>query len=180
MDSLRTFVIAVTILFSSCNSSDNTVDLAHPLTSPTPAPEMLAKLKNDEGWPVPFPPDGRRGPATKNMLVTWNHKEIEVEYTTLLHSGRHHFRLIPKAENHKSLLFDSDLRLAEIKEVRAGKNVFAYVIAAQKSEHAEQRDHNSSRSHPTYFILLDEDGDSKFETLLLSVSDSFVPRWATT
>ena len=113
-----------------------------------------------------------------DRFTTRDDKPVDVSMTPLSISRGYRFRYGSVSEEQKPYVYEGELELVGLWELSVKRNIFAYTILAQKVEGEIHSNANGAHEHRFYYEILDNDGDGKFETLLLSPSNSLVPEWA--
>jgi hypothetical protein len=153
------------------------------ITTPTPSnsnseTKHYTEFINKEGWHVPLPGNVKKGPKKAFRMTSASGKQVDAVDTTMIFSDDYRFTFGSMTEEQKSYLNQGELKLVALKELRVGRNVFAYVIMAENAETGMKMSGNEPHQHPFFYKIVDQDGDGKFETLYPGDSDNLVPDWA--
>jgi hypothetical protein len=150
------------------------------IQTPTPTPtnsksenKIFTEFVNEEGWTVPLPTSANKHSVNIVQLSTTDKQNVNVSISSFIGLNDFRFKYGSINSEQKEYLSLDELRLVSLKEFRVGRNVFSYVIMAEK---LTSKEHNFG-SHPFLYKILDKDGDGKFETLFPGDSDNLVPAW---
>lgn len=172
--------VLLTGYLSACSSPrSDFVEMPIPTPSNTNSgSKKYTEFINNEGWHVPLPPEAKKGPKSVIRLTSASGAKVDVVVTVFVGFSNYHFTYGSMTEEQKDYLGQGGLKLVALKELRIGRNVYAYVILAEKAEADMKMSGNESRQHPFFYRIFDRDGDGKFETLFPGNSDNLVPEWA--
>lgn len=153
------------------------------ISTPTPLNDgneskRYTEFINKEGWHVPLPPESKNGPKNMIRSTSASGSEVDVVVIVMVNFKNYRFTYGTMNEEQKNYLGEGELKLVALKELRVGRNVFAYVIMAETIDNGMKMSGNEPHQHPFLYRIFDRDGDGKFETLFPGDSDNFVPEWA--
>jgi hypothetical protein len=168
-------------LFGGC-STVNTASLNNQLNltaTSTPiaqnSPDGEGRIIKEAGWQVPAPKEKKKIRTNIISMAAEDGRKVDVSITEYVHEKDVLYTETPVPG---TTLVRGALRLANFSELKVKEKIFLYTIFARPVRPQEESNDNSSHDHMFVYQIVDRNGDSIFETLLIGKSKFLVPNWA--
>jgi hypothetical protein len=139
-----------------------------------------SRIIKNEGWQIPEIQNLKMNKPTFKDMKSDNGKSFTVK-TTYFSPESDIFYTVDGFSKNSTRLFGK-LKLYGVKEFSLSGKTFLYEVTAGQVMSNNGENYNSNHGGLYQYILLDNNGDGKFETLIddyTLTSDVLIPKWAT-